>query len=83
MLVQVDSRTDCEEVARTTENQGNTTQAVVPETEILSATTSPILVVAIIDRAAGCEHTNKLPTSRGETQPPMWPGRIKFAESQD
>ena len=50
-VIQVDFRTDCEEVPRTTENQGSTTQADVPETEIVCATTSPILVVAIPVRA--------------------------------
>ena len=45
-VVQVDSRTDCEEVARTTENQGSTTQAVVPETEIVCATTSPTPMIS-------------------------------------
>ena len=82
-IIHVDFHAVCEEVRRTTENQGSTTQADVPETEIVCATTSPILVVAIPVRAARCEHTNKLPTSRGETQPPTWPGTIKFAESQD
>ena len=54
------------EVARPTEDQGSTTQAVVPETEIVCATTSPILVVASTVRAGGCEHTKKLASSRGE-----------------